>query len=206
MNGGHPFDEVLIRLRQSLARMRRSQIWQEIVEPRDEVIARFQPLFDRAHLPHLTEAELRPFFYFENNHHWTGLYRQVNRICSDMPALRRALLVLTDETRPVQARLDEMGSAIFGMKQGIITAILSIAFPGRYGVWNGITVTSLKDLRIWPQFEWGSSFGERYVTLNALLRRLAADLEIDLWTLDALWWQLEQEKREGRLPGVEAAA
>lgn len=192
--------QTLTRLRQSLGRMRGSQIWREIVEPRDRVLATFQPIFLPAHLPHLTAAELRPFFYYEHNHHWTSLYRQVNRVCADMPKLRQALLVLTDETRPIQARLDLMGSSILGLGKGIITAILIVSSPDRYGVWNGSTESALKMLLgLWPDFERGSSFGQRYTEVNALLLRLACELKIDLWTLDALWWQILEEAKAGRI-------
>ena len=98
---------------------------------RDAVFARFQPIFEPAHIPKLTFEEFKPFFYFENNHHWTSLFRQVNRVCSDMPRLRDALLVLLDETRPINARLDEVGEAIKGMGKAIITGILTVAYPAK---------------------------------------------------------------------------
>jgi hypothetical protein len=107
------------------------------------VIARFGPLFERSHIPELTAAEFRPFLYFDSNHHWTGLHRQVNRITADMAALRAVLLVLTDEQKPISDRLDEMGDAIVGMGKAIITAVLTVAFPDKYGVWNGTSEEAL---------------------------------------------------------------
>lgn len=47
-------------LRQLLAAMKVSPIWQQIVEPRDQVYARFQPLFALKHLPQLTEEAPLP--------------------------------------------------------------------------------------------------------------------------------------------------
>jgi uncharacterized DUF497 family protein len=52
------------QVRQALAEMRKSETWKQIVEPRDAVFARFQPIFDLAHLPRLTAEEFKPFFYF----------------------------------------------------------------------------------------------------------------------------------------------
>src|SRR5882724_9438424 len=99
-------------LRQSLETMRRSAFWRDIVEPRDQVYARFRPIFAPDHLQSLTAEEFKPFLYFENNHHWTGLHRQVNRLCDDMPKLRSTLATLLDEARPVEDRLNEVNGSI----------------------------------------------------------------------------------------------
>ena len=47
-------------------------------------------------------------------------------------------------------------------------------------------------LGIWPEFERGESFGTRYVRINDILRSLSEALGIDLWTLDAVWWQFSR--------------
>ena len=177
------------QLRQALVQMKKSETWKQIVEPRDAVFARFQPIFQPAYIPNLAEDELRPFFYFENNHHWTSLYRQVNRVCADIPRLRTALATLVDETRPIQDRFDEVGGSITGLGKAIMTGILTVAFPDKYGVWNNVSEAGLVGLGIWPEFERGASLGERYFRVNEILLALAKALEIDLWTLDALWWQ-----------------
>ncbi len=62
------------KLRELLTRMRSSEIWTAIVEPRDQVFARFQPIFAASHLPQLQAEEFKPFLYFEHNQHWTGLH------------------------------------------------------------------------------------------------------------------------------------
>jgi hypothetical protein len=184
------FSAAVGRLRAAVAEIKVSPLWNEIVAPRESVLAQFQPIFSRTHIPQLTAEEFRPFLYFEHNHHWTGLYRQVNRITADMPALRQALLVLTDEDRPITARLDEVGDAIFGMGRGIITAILTVAFPEKYGVWNTVSQGGLVQLQLWPTFPRGMTFGSQYTAINEILLRLAGALDIDLWTLDALFWHL----------------
>src|SRR5690606_19350420 len=55
------------------------------VEPsltaKEEVLARFQPLFSADHLPLLTEEEFRSFLIFRNNRHWSGLQRLGPGIC-----------------------------------------------------------------------------------------------------------------------------
>lgn len=63
---------------------------------KEEVLARYQAIFSPDHISHLTEEAFRSFLYFENNKHWTGLYRQANRLTADMEALRGALAILVD--------------------------------------------------------------------------------------------------------------
>lgn len=180
---------VIERLRQALAAMKTSDTWTVIVQPRDEVFARFQPIFKPVHLPQLTAEEFLPFLYFEHNHHWTGLYRQGSRLCSDMPRLRQGLAKLLDESRPIETRLDELDRSfkIKGLGKGIMTAILTVAYPDKYGVWNNVSEGTMGMIALWPEFERGESFGARYNRVNAVLREVAGALQIDLWTLDALW-------------------
>lgn len=178
----------VVALRQLLVRMKSAAIWSEIVLTRDGVFARFQPIFEAQHLSKLSESELRPFFYYEHNHHWTGLYRQVNRVCSDMERTRRYLSKLLDESRPIEARFEEVGDGIPGMGKAIMTAILTVAFPDKYGVWNSTAEAGMLKAGVWPEFERGTSFGQKYRRINELLKALATELDIDFWTLDTLWW------------------
>jgi len=180
------------KIRGLLAEMRLSQIWKQIVEPRDQVFTRFQPVFATAHLPKLTEDEFKPFLNFSENHHWTGLHRQGPRLCGDMPKLRKILGMLLDETRPIQARLDEVAGSIKGFGEATITAILHVAHPTKYGVLNSTSEGALVTLGIYPKFERGEKFGSRYAKFNTILNDLARSVDCDLWTLDAVWWLLEE--------------
>ncbi|MGA2436513.1 MAG: endonuclease NucS domain-containing protein, partial [Bryobacteraceae bacterium] len=72
-----------------------------------------------------------------------------------------------------------------------MTAILQVVQPDKYGVWNGTSARALKSLGVWPTFDNKDGFGGRYVKVNEVLLRLAADLGLDLWTLDGAWWGLE---------------
>jgi len=117
----------------------------------------------------------------------------VNRICGDMAKFRKALLILTDETRPIDARLNEAGESITGLGKAIMTAILIVAFPAKYGVWNDTSEKAMLRLGIFPSKRRGASLGERYLEVNRLLKALAKALNVDLWTLDALWWVVLDE-------------
>ena len=195
--------DVIGKLREAVESLKGTDIYKEIVEPRDAVLARFQPVFAPSHVAEITENEFRSFLLLENNHHWSGLHRQGSRMCADMGRLRDALTILVDESQPVADRLDRAIEMVSGMSKNIASAILLIIQPEQYGVWNNRSEANMKRLGIWPKFDRGESFGSRYVKVNQILLQLRDALQIDLWTLDALWWHLDQ-KEAGNPPLSEA--
>lgn len=192
----HSFsDYALGQLRAAKAAMVDDVEIAEILESQDEVIARYGPAFQPDRIKNLEEDVLRSFLRIENNHHWSGLHRQVNRVCADMTATRAALAELVDETRPIADRMQPV-TGIKGMGKGIITAILHVAYPGKYGVWNNTSNDGLDDLGLLPHPPRGASFGERYAAVNEVLVALANELDVDLWTLDTIWWYLGDDEDE----------
>lgn len=163
------------------------QTYDEIVATRDEVFARYQPVFSPEHISEITREEFTSFLYFENNHHWTGLHRVGLRAAEDMDTLRRGLAVLLDEDRQIKDRFSEAINMVSGLGKAIATAILTVAYPDKYGVWNNTSEAALRQSGIWPDFERGEGIGGQYGRINDLLLNLSSDLDIDLWTLDALW-------------------
>jgi len=77
--------------------------------------------------------------------------------------------------------------------------MLLLAFPDRYGVWNGTSEPEMRDRGVWPVFPRGASAGVRYEIVNSVLLQLAQKMDIDLWTLDAVWWQSSLESRDNGL-------
>ena len=144
------WNSAIERLRAKLARARQWEDFQASMAARDEVLARYQPVFAPEHLPDLTKEEFVSFLYLENNKHWTGLYRQVRALTADMDGLRRALAVLMDESRPLARRFDEAVGQVRGLGKALATAILLVVYPDRYGVWNNTSESGLKILGIWP--------------------------------------------------------
>jgi len=189
MNETAKYQEALGKLRDKLATIKQgTKINEEIVMPKDRVFARYQPVFSLTHLGELGEEEFRSFLYFENNRHWSGLYRKGLRACSDMVLLRKGLKVLLDENYPIAKRFSEAINMIPGMGKALASAILTVAYPDRYGVWNNTSEAGMRTLGIWPDFDRGASLGERYICINEVLTSITRDIGTDLWTLDALWW------------------
>lgn len=198
MTSDEAYSKGLAELRANLIRLKPGQAaYDEIVAPRDQVIAKYQPIFSPHHIPTLLKDEFTSFLYFENNHHWSNLYRQGLGAASDMDALRASLAILLDENKPLRERFPQALEMLNGFGKAIATAILTVAYPEKYGVWNSTSVKGLRQVGIWPNFERGAGDGGRYEKINGLLLRLSSDLKIDLWTLDSLWWILVEP---GRLP------
>ncbi|WP_242493280.1 PDDEXK family nuclease [Haloarcula hispanica] len=153
---------------------------------KDEVLNEYQPLFQPDEVANLPEDRLTEFLRYENNRHWTGLHRQEYRLTEDMDELRGALEMLVDEDKDLAPRVTEVKDSVDGMGKATLSAILLTAYPEKYGVWNNRSEEALKQLGVWPEFETGAEFGERYAEVNAVLRDLSDELEIDHWTLDAL--------------------
>ncbi|MES2844240.1 MAG: hypothetical protein V4747_04335 [Pseudomonadota bacterium] len=82
-----------------------------------------------------------------------------------------------------------------GVDAATLTSILLLAYPERYGVWNGTSEPEMRERGVWPTFTHGASEGEKYEIVNTVLLQLARDLNVDLWTLDALWWMSKLERK-----------
>ena len=186
--------EVIRQLRSATVELRESPYYQQIVVPRDQVLARFQPIFSLEHVPTITADEFWSFLHFENNQHWTGLQRQGSTIGADMAALRRGLSALLAEDRQIAERFNRANDVVHGMGKNILSAILLIAHPDKYGVWNRPSEAGMKKVGVWPEFDRGESLGNRYAKINRVLLLLRDALQTDLWTLDALWYFLNRKK------------
>lgn len=187
------FAAAVATLRPGLAVLEEDEALRDICDARDDVLGRFGPLFAPDHLATLSADAFASFLDFKINRHWSGIHRQKSKMTAgDMHLLRAALAVLLDESRPLAERYDETMSRMKGMGKATATPILLVAYPDRYGVWNSKSEAGLRRLKIFPTPSYASE-GAQYAAINDVLLRLAAALEVDLWTLDTLWeWFLQQ--------------
>ena len=166
----------------------------QIRDAKESVQARYAPIFSSENLDKLTAEDFKSFLLFKNNQHWDSLQRQ-GSMTADMPKLREALKILTDESLPIRTRLNRLRPPrgepmVRGLGRAVMTGILLILHPDRYGVLNNTAETAMKQLGLWPEMERGADFGARYERVNEVLHRAANDLGTDLWTLDLLWWRV----------------
>jgi hypothetical protein len=164
--------------------------YEEIVATREQVFARYRPIFSMDHVAILSKDEYTSFLYLKNNRHWSGLYRKGLQAAADMENLRGALALLLDEDKPIQDRFTKAIDKVNGLGKGTATGILTVAYPDVYGVWNNTSESAMREIGIWPDFEHGDSIGAKYAKVNAVLSRLKTDLATDFWTLDAVWWSI----------------
>ena len=164
------------------------------------VLARYQPVFSAGRLSELTRADFESFLLFKNNHHWTSMNRVGKYMVEDMDLLREALTILVDETKPVRDRLNELRperywgthSKVSHLGTPMLTAILQVTQPEKYGVWNNTSDLGLKAVKLWER-RWETQMaGDSYVEMNEIYHYLAKMMGIDLWTLDALWWMMKK--------------
>jgi len=180
-------DEAVTKLKQVRATIGRNAAFNNIIDARDQVFNRYQTVFSAEAIPNLTDTEFLGFLLFENNKHWTTLHRHGPQICEDMAHLRAALLQLHNDSVPIEERFD-VALQTKHLGKGIISAILQVMQPDKWGVWNGPSEAALKRLDIWPDLDRGVSQGARYRAINGILQQLKGGISIDLWELDALLW------------------
>lgn len=180
-------------LRNTLPTLHQSDECRHILDSQAGVVRHFQNLFNRNHLPQLTQSEFETFLSFKTNCHWTNLARKKALIFDDINLLRHNLTALIDDAIPIAQRYDRMKTTP-GCGKAIISGILLVLFPKKYGVWNGTSETCLKALRIWPDLLPGLTEGRKYEKINTLLVTLARDVGTDLWTLDTIFWKLVQDE------------
>lgn len=202
--------EAVSRLKQVSERIQtgENQELADIEAAREEVLPRYQQIFSLDHLSDLTADEFKNFLLFRNNHHWKPIHRQGNQIVENMDNLREALRILLDEEMNIEKRLQILRPSngepkVKGLARSVITPILLVSFPNKYGVLNQVAENGLKELGLWPELERGADFAAKYIAVNKILLNLAEELKIDLWTLDALWWGIEPA---GKDPETEITA
>jgi hypothetical protein len=167
-------------------------------QERAAVLARFRALFNAEHLPELTADEFRSFLSFKDNKHWSNLERLGPRITKDMAGLRQALQVLLSVQDParIASELDRALGLAFGMGKGVATALLLVMHDDIFGVWNSVTEDAMSEVGLLPAPTSGQTTGQQYAAINAVLLELKRELEVDLWTLDWIWWRYLQALEE----------
>jgi hypothetical protein len=172
----------------------------EITQNKENALHHFQPIFSRDHISKLTKDEFSSFLLLRNNHHWDSLHRVGKFMVEDMPLLREALLILLDETQPIKARINELrperywgtNSMVSHLGMPVLSAILLIEFPDKYGVWNNTSDAGMKAARLWESRWDKQDTGTTYCEMNEIYLNISSVLNIDLWTLDVLWWVLKK--------------
>jgi len=118
-------------------------------------------------------------------------------ITQDMDRLRNALKILVDENKLLKERLDFLfpknkPNYIKGLGRAIVTPILMVVYPTKYGVYNRRSAEGLNKVRLEPKFSRGASFSEKYIKINKVLNSLATKNNMSLFELDDVWWRITE--------------
>lgn len=156
-----------------------------------EVIQKYGTLFNPANLNNLTKEDFKSFLLLKNNKHWEAIHRQGNIITQDMEKLKNALKGLLDESKDIKERLNflfppKKPGYIKGLGRAIVTPILMVVYPNKYGVWNSKSEMGLKRMDLFPNFKNADGFASKYIKINAILNGLAKKYEVSLWQLDEI--------------------
>ena len=147
-------------------------------------------LFQPKSVPSITEDQFKAFLLLKNNKHWAGIHRQPN-IYADMDRLRATLLVLLDESQPIQNRLDKIANKsgplyIKGLGRAVLTPILMCVYPDKYAVHNRISEEGLNWLGR-NTAKPTDSFGKRYVAINEACHQIADEIKQPLSLIDSMF-------------------
>ncbi|PAV05459.1 MrcB family domain-containing protein [Methanobacterium bryantii] len=157
-----------------------------------EVIKKYGSIFHPDNLDNLTKENFKSFLIIKNNKHWSGIHRRGNEITSDMQKLKEALKILLNEEKDIKERLDILipkGKPKFikWLGTAILTPILLIVYPEKYGVYNSVSIEALEKLGLKPEFGRGTSFAEEYVEINKIINDISQKYHISLFQLDEVW-------------------
>jgi hypothetical protein len=155
------------------------------------VIEKYGQMFHPSNLESLTKENFKSFLLVKNNRHWEGIHRQSNMITSDMNKLREALGILLDESKPLKERLDILfppkgNNYIKGLGRAIVTPVLLMVYPDKYGVFNKKSEAGLKKVNLLPDFK-RKTFAEKYISINEILNNLAKEYNLTLWQVDEIF-------------------
>jgi endonuclease NucS-like protein len=154
----------------------------------EKVRAKYGPMFTSAGIAALDPERFRAFLTYEENQHWSGIHRWSGKLTSNLPLLKTALSTLQDETKSISWRIDEARKTIDGLGKAVVSAILQVTYPEKYGVYNSASDEALEVIGLHPRrtvqgFD-SLSTGKRYEAVNQVLRDLSTKYDISLWALD----------------------
>jgi hypothetical protein len=175
--------------------------YEHITKYRDDTLKKYQKVFSPDRIASLSKKEFLDFLLYRNNHHWDSLHRVGKFMVEDMDLLREALTILLDESLSIEDRINQLrperywatNSMVSHMGMPVLTAILLIVNPNKYGVWNNTSDAGLKLVRLWDKNWETQSTGQTYYEMNQIYLELCSILNVDLWTLDALWWVVKKQ-------------
>lgn len=175
-----------------------------------DVRAKYGPMFTAEGISNLDPEKFRAFLTYKENKHWTGLQQVSAKLTADLPLLKRALSVLVDTSKSISSRIDEAREIVQGLGKARISAILVVAFPDDFGVYNSASDAALEKIGVHPRSNHPKfdslTTGDQYVLFNQVLSELRAKYDISYWSLDWVMGQLADDESPGSLRASDPAS
>jgi len=169
---------------------------------REEACNKLRLLFAAENLNKLTKNDVSDLLNFNKNQSMEAR-RVVPRLVENIEAFKKAIRILTDESRDIKERLNEALKTP-GMGQAIATMILFLHDPDKYPFWSMAKETILK--KIGAIDELTGTQGDKYAKIIEAEKKLSLDLGADFVKLDTFLWWLLKEKIEKFQPTEEMEA
>ena len=167
-------------------------------EERKKSYTKLRDIFILSNLNDMNEVDFHSFLDFNINKSWTGLQRKGKGATSDIGKLRETLAYLQDESIDIETRMDEVLKKdgrykIAGMGKNIVTALLHIFNPDKYGVWNTRTEKALIRVGLLSK-KLSVSDGNNYMKINEILINLKNYLNTDLTNIDMFMYYVDSHQ------------
>ncbi len=190
------FDDAIIALKEALDRAKKDAEFQMVVSSKDEVIAKYQPIFQYENIRKLDRKVFCEFLKFENNKQLKSYDKLAKEITKDIYELRQVFKGFLDRSKN---RFDRFEYAfpnekqkIKGLDKNVLTTILQITEPDKYGIWSASAEYVIKEFDLWP--DGGDTVLLKHILVNLMLGSLSEELVIDKWTLNALFEFIYREE------------
>ena len=175
---------------------------QDLRKIEKEVISKYKAIFTLDHIDKLEWEEFRGFTKFSNNRHWSNLHRYNGALEADFARLKVALKLLLDEKIPIKERLERTVSLdgsekVTGFGPALATAILTVAFPTKYAVYNNPVERAVN--RVQSKKYSKSYFAEQYEEFNRYANKIAKDSGLTLWEMDWAWFYVNNNYKKYNL-------
>ena len=136
------------------------------------------------------QADFKKYACFKGNQSW-NLKRAGAEALMHPDQLKRVLLLLQENKTPVEDRINSCLKGEYvcpGIDRSVLTSLLHMYWPTKFGAWNKNTDEALKKIKRTPVPLQDS--GKHYASVNATLSRLASELHTSLTAIDGLMWYI----------------
>ena len=172
----------------------------ELQQDKKEVLDKYGKIFTSKNIDKLTSETYKGFLLYENNRHWTYLWRDGGNKSKDMPKLKKTLKILVDENIPIEQRIKQLRDPkklLLGLATS--TAILLVASNLKYPVLNGKVVGALDHLGFISEESKGYEYWDRVVLQQEIVMQIADRYNFDLWQIDWVWWDVMSAKNRSNM-------